>query len=176
MFSAPSGQHRVTSRTRIRSAPRTCCINARENWSWPAGTGVCVVKMHCERIASRSSSVAAPSSGFPSRVFRQVRVEQIDRNLVPENSANRIFPRPEMNLPPFDFYRSSCTVLLERPLGMPLRIFFELIAPRIEPLTKVAPAVDQRYADHRSSEVSSGTERVPSQNTQASAVGWNPGL
>src|SRR6266567_967174 len=115
-------------------------------------------------------------SSIPGRVFRQVRVEQIDRNLVPENSANRIFPRPETNLPPFDFYGSSCSVLFEQPLGMPLRIFFELIAPRVEPLTKVAPAVDQRYADHRSSEVSSGTERVPSQNTQASAVGWNPGL
>ncbi len=54
-----------------RSGPRTCIIWSRPNLSWPAGTGVWVVKTHCCLTASASASVAALRGAGSDAGFEQ---------------------------------------------------------------------------------------------------------
>ena len=59
-----------------RSWPRTWYIWSRPNWSWPAGTGVWVVKTHCWRTASTSASVACAERRAGELLLEQADGEQ----------------------------------------------------------------------------------------------------
>ena len=50
-----------------------CSVEKR---SWPAGTGVCVVKTHFWRTSARSASVAAPSGPPPNCALHQRQRQQ----------------------------------------------------------------------------------------------------
>ena len=52
----------------------SCFLQAVRKRSWPAGTGVCVVKTHFWRTCAISASVAAPSGPPPSWLSSSARV------------------------------------------------------------------------------------------------------
>src|SRR6266545_4846577 len=101
------------------------------------------------------------------RVFIEVGIEKIDRDIVPRQAADQVAPRADSNRTAFQPDVDETRHRLERLFGFPQRWFFDLVAALVETLMKVTFAMQQRDADHRKSQVSGSAKGVARKNAQA---------
>jgi hypothetical protein len=102
-------------------------------------------------------------------VFRHVRVEEIHRHLS-FGAGDLEPPASDPNRPPLDFDGDARGFFGEKPPDVPRIGLLDLAPGGVEPLTKIALPVEQRYPDDTDAEVGGRPERVTGEHAKTAGI------
>ena len=104
-------------------------------------------------------------------ILFKIRIQKIDRHDIAADTPDFIFPRAYLNLPPFDFDRTTRLHFLQQLGYRPDDILFALPAGGVQLLAEIAFAVEQRHHDHGDTHIGRRAHRVSGEYAQAARIG-----
>ena len=107
---------------------------------------------------------------IPLRIFRQVRIEEGDRDRMAADSIDCVLPCAQLNGPAFDAYLDSRRKLPAILRNVPFDCRLGLPTAAVELLIEIALSVQQRHRDHWHLEISGRTNGIASEHAQPATV------
>ena len=112
----------------------------------------------------------------PGTVFREIGVQEVYRHHKTADALDLIFPGPDLHFPALDGHRGPLRHLRQEIIDGPLHRLFGLVAQGVQPLVKIAFAVEQADGHHGHLEIGGRTDGVSGQGSQPAAVSGHAGL